>query len=334
MAAKKGIKKTTSPKVPVKKAPGKKAEVKAAREQLLKELFEPKTEQSVEESPMEQKKQEEKETTQLQPTQPSPVEEVQVPSAPAAVDTSPAQSQEAPVPIPVVTEVENTQESVVSPEPVVHDETPDSEPGQITDTQKAHAEAFEGDPNQEQDDNKKKWLLNMLIILFGAVLIVLLYFYLQSLRLGQPPQSAVVPTVSEAPETPTVTPKSAALTVKDLAKYPIEILNGSGIRGEAAKVQEQLEAQDFVVSDIGNADASTYEETLIQYGSDVPKAYVDMLKKELEKIYVVKVEELDEESDAVTVVVGSLTSDSKTDVDADVTPTKAAAKKATPTPEE
>lgn len=310
MAAKnsssKGTKKTTS-KTPAKKTPGKKAEVKAAREQLLKELFESKAGQTGEETPMEQKKQEDQENGEPKDTEVTSVEvvEVEVSSTPVEEESSP----------------EKLEEDPAVSEPVVRDETSTSEPEQVTDTQKAHAESFAGDPNQEQDDSKKKWLLNMLIILFGAVLIVLLYFYLQSLRLGQPPQKGVVPTISKSPTKPTVTPKVAALTKKDLAKYPIEVLNGSGVRGEAAKVQEQLEAQEFVISDIGNADASTYEETLIQYGSDVPKAFVDMLKKELEKTHVVKVEELDEKTDAVTVIVGSLTSDSETEVDSDVTPT-------------
>lgn len=201
-----------------------------------------------------------------------------------------------------------------SEQPVVHDETPNN----------PHADAFEGDPNQESDDGRKKWILNLLIILFGAVLVVLLYFYLQSLRLGHPPQKPAVPTVSETQVKPTVTPIEVTLTKKDLAKYPIEVLNGSGIRGEAAKVQELLEGSDYVVSDIGNANNSKYEETVIQYGAKVPKEFVDMLYKELGKTYIVKKEGLDEESGLVTVIVGSLTSDSE----------KTTTKKATPTPEE
>jgi len=51
----------------------------------------------------------------------------------------------------------------------------------------------------------------------------------------------------------------------DKRSFSIKILNGSGIRGEAAKIAENLKNQNFQITDVANADNFNYQETLINY---------------------------------------------------------------------
>ncbi len=90
-------------------------------------------------------------------------------------------------------------------------------------------------------------------------------------------------------------------------KYTIEVLNGSGISGEAARVKALLEKEGFIVSQVGNADESDNEETVIQVKSSVAKEWIDLLKTALGSSLVVsEPTSLDEEKTTdVVVIVGS-----------------------------
>lgn len=98
-------------------------------------------------------------------------------------------------------------------------------------------------------------------------------------------------------------------TAEEIAKnkYPIEVLNGSGIAGEAARVKALLEKEGFAISAVGNADESDIAETTIQAKSSVIKGWIDILKTTLsESLIVSEPTSLDdEESTDVIVTVGS-----------------------------
>lgn len=162
--------------------------------------------------------------------------------------------------------------------------------------------------DEDNGGSKKK-----IVIILAVVLVVLALgvgaFFLRDkimavLPIGSQKEAKVTPTSSPALATPTPTqvPKQV-----DKSKYEIKILNGSGIKGEAGKVQEILEAEDFTVSKTGNAPDFDYEETVIQAKSDVEKEFIDEIKKALEDAYKLgDVEILDEDSDDdVVVIVGS-----------------------------
>lgn len=84
----------------------------------------------------------------------------------------------------------------------------------------------------------------------------------------------------EPTETPTPTEKPV-----DLKAYNIQVLNGSGVTGEAAKVKASLEAAGFKVSETGNADKDDYENTQIAAKGTVNKQYMKKLEETLEKSY-------------------------------------------------
>ena len=93
----------------------------------------------------------------------------------------------------------------------------------------------------------------------------------------------------------------------DVSKYKIEVLNGSGISGEASKAKQLLEEEKFTVSSIGNADTVNYQKTIIQVKKTVSKEFLDKLKGFIDKSYVLNdTEELDESGEPdVIIIVGS-----------------------------
>lgn len=80
--------------------------------------------------------------------------------------------------------------------------------------------------------------------------------------------------------TPTFAPTPTKVKA-DLSKYEIEILNGTGIAGEAGRQKEVLEEKGFVISSIGNADNSNYTQTIIRTKKEVGEDFLDELKSVL-----------------------------------------------------
>ena len=114
----------------------------------------------------------------------------------------------------------------------------------------------------------------------------------------------VTPTPTpEATSTPEATPTVEAL---DLTEYSINILNGSGIAGQAGVVNDLLEEAGFDSLDTGNADSYDYEETEISLAESTPKAVFDAIKKALEDDYeVTKSDAIEEDSDYdILIIVG------------------------------
>ena len=141
------------------------------------------------------------------------------------------------------------------------------------------------------------------IFLLGALLGGI-FFYQSSVNKKINPTPT--PTNQQLESTsPTATPQA---TEVDLTKYPISILNGSGIKGEAGKTQELLEKAGFKVSGVGNASNYSYTETVIQAKSTIDKEFITKLSQTLEENYKVasKTQSLTSSSkDDVVVIVGN-----------------------------
>ncbi len=145
------------------------------------------------------------------------------------------------------------------------------------------------------------------LIIIGIVVLISLggFFWYRSVQSSPPttPTEKTAETTKEPTNTPT--PKEAK---KDA--YSIEILNGSGIEGEAGRAQELLEDAQYDVKSTGNADNYDYGETVIRAGRTVDEQWLEELRKELGKKYSVQseTETLNaSDSDAdVVVIVGNL----------------------------
>lgn len=158
--------------------------------------------------------------------------------------------------------------------------------------------------NDEQDfpesEKKKGMLRYFLLVMIVTFLIGLAFiggvyyatknknFSLSHLSLGL--LQKVSPTVTPIKTLPTAVPQQSASKSADLTAYTIEILNGSGISGEAAKVKDQLTSAGFKIGNIGNADRNDYMKTQLFAKKTVNSAYLDALKAVLNKAYVVETE--------------------------------------------
>ncbi len=153
----------------------------------------------------------------------------------------------------------------------------------------------------------KRSLIWNLIYTFG-ILIALVSGLLLFQQGKKPAQTQSVFTVSTP--TPTIVAEQEGLPTTeeiDLSQYNITVLNGSGKKGEAAKVKELLGKEKYQVVTIGNADKQTYKETIIKITGGVKEPFIDKLKSTLSKLYLVK-EEVEKSGDSksdVVLIIGS-----------------------------
>lgn len=144
----------------------------------------------------------------------------------------------------------------------------------------------------------KAWLgLYISLLVVAAIVSVSIYISVQNET--KVPQKAVVAEVTQIPS------EAPAPTVS-IAKneYSIIVQNGSGVPGEAARLQEILEDNGYVVSSVGNADTSEYEESVIRVNRTVEEKWLTELMALVEEFYPIT-EEVDESADEVVIIVGS-----------------------------
>jgi len=186
----------------------------------------------------------------------------------------------------------------VSPEVSATEQQPSLDP--LTDFKEKMSEEEQVPPYAP---TKKNFMWPILLVVFLALaLLGGVFIYKQGMNKG-----TQVNVVSLSP-TPTVTSIPTVATA-DLAKYEIEILNGSEVDGEAGRQKSNLEEKGFIISSVGNAQNSDYTKTIIQTKEKVEKGFLDKLKSVLEESFVVgETEELPEDADSdVIVILGSKT---------------------------
>jgi hypothetical protein len=86
--------------------------------------------------------------------------------------------------------------------------------------------------------------------------------------------------------TPTAIP---TITAVDPKSFQIEVLNGSGARGEAAKIANLLTPDNFVVAKADNAANFNFTQTQIEVKSTVPDSIIILLTKSLSGQYIPKI---------------------------------------------
>lgn len=160
-------------------------------------------------------------------------------------------------------------------------------------------------PEQEHiEGSKKKW--SWVIIGFITVVIIfiagVLWYFRENAVKQISQEDEITSTPSPSRVSPTPASDSAKLAI-DYSKYKIKVLNGSGIGGAAAKGKEILESEKFIVDEIGNAETSDYDLTVIHAKKEVPSAFLDKLKSVLEETYLLGSDEKLEETEEADVVI-------------------------------
>ncbi|HVZ58345.1 MAG TPA: LytR C-terminal domain-containing protein [Patescibacteria group bacterium] len=122
------------------------------------------------------------------------------------------------------------------------------------------------------------------------------------------PSATLTPAGHVTKTSPTPTPKvTVSPTPASSKNLEIEVLNGSGIKGEAGKVASLLKNDGYSISSTGNADSFAYQKTVIQIKKS-KQSFATQLEKDLASAYTVdsSIKTLAESSavDAI-VIVGS-----------------------------
>ncbi len=135
--------------------------------------------------------------------------------------------------------------------------------------------------------------LRILLIFITALLVGgiavggFLYYSQMQASEGQTPIMAepTVPVAAEPTEDPEATGSAQAA---ELAELSVQILNGSGTAGEAARVRDALETGGFAKFSLGNADSYDYTDTEVQMREGLPESVFEAVETALEDYTVVE----------------------------------------------
>lgn len=134
-------------------------------------------------------------------------------------------------------------------------------------------------PGEKKEKKSKKGLIVIVII----VLVLLaaggwFLFQKKSKTNENISQTSSISPTGEIASTPTERPV-------DKSEVSIEILNGSGVSGEAAKLKSVLSELDYTDIEVGNASSSDYVTTEVTFKSSVGDEVKDEITDKLESIY-------------------------------------------------
>ncbi|MDD5083956.1 MAG: LytR C-terminal domain-containing protein [Candidatus Moranbacteria bacterium] len=158
---------------------------------------------------------------------------------------------------------------------------------------------------------KRLLIIFFIVFILGSVAVSGMFMFNRSVKAPIKQESVIadIPIEVAKPSVPQdnadgLVPPSGSGAVAD---YAISILNGSGIRGEAAGVEKLVRAEGATKVRIGNADNNSYTKTKIRAKKTVPPSMSQSIVKVLSSRYVVEdVEILDDGAeDDIMVIVGS-----------------------------
>ena len=161
--------------------------------------------------------------------------------------------------------------------------------------------------------SRERYLLKIFLVVCLVGGISVIFFVKQKILQKKVPVTVVdslpstlsIPSIDQIIPPETVVEKIPA--VSEIATpYTVEILNGSGVTGEAAKAGNLLQNTAFIINHIGNADNAKYVTTRIRMKSHVTQLVQDAVMTDLSAVYVCdKVEVLDDTAvNDIMIIVG------------------------------
>lgn len=142
-------------------------------------------------------------------------------------------------------------------------------------------------PPGSSSGKKGKKTAGVVLLVIALILILGGTFYFLGQKRKNAEEAEATPesnlyVVSEVPETPS-TPE--AEEVVDKKTISIQILNGTGIVGEASYLKEKLQLLGYEDIEAANADSQDYTATSVSFASSLSKSVVNEITDELEKVY-------------------------------------------------
>ena len=162
--------------------------------------------------------------------------------------------------------------------------------------------------HQKESSFNILWILIPGMLLLGLLIggIFAYVFGIQKISDSQKSNTSGTQNITVEP-TAAPTSKPTASPSASLSKYKIKILNGSGIKGEAGKVQTLIEAAGFTVLSTGNAATYDYTKTQITLKTGIDPDFVSTLAATLKKNYQLEnTKILSSQINDITIIVGSL----------------------------
>lgn len=215
-------------------------------------------------------------------------------------------------------EEEKIQQDINQGETFEQASKPTAEPAVSRRDRKSHPKA-----------NKKVLVIIIVIIL----IVVAAVFLLREPNIQVEPISEPTPTTQQE-VSPTTTPSTAPVNKEEIS---IQVLNATGIAGQAAYLQAQLEELGYSEIDVGNSDEDT-ETTTATFASSVSEQVKSEISDRLKSLY----KEVDVKQGSVSgydirIVAGLrkgqvLPTNTPVPTKSPITPTPTATSSATPTP--
>lgn len=145
---------------------------------------------------------------------------------------------------------------------------------------------FPGANQSSMPEQKKNWKWLIVLILFLVVIGGVTFFVFKSSRSASSPEESPTPDTSSltnvATPAPTSTPSS---TPSDKTQIKIQILNGTGIAGEAGYLSDQLKKLSYTNLTPGNAPTQNATNTEVIFSSSVGSDVVTEITSKLKELY-------------------------------------------------
>lgn len=178
-----------------------------------------------------------------------------------------------------------------------------------------NSEAVKEEPIKVKENKPQKessfnilWILIPGMLLLGLLIGGIFAYVFGIQKISNPIKTDVTSTQNTTVE-PTLSPtaKPEASPSANLGRYKIKILNGSGIKGEAGKVQTLIETAGFTVLSAGNATTYDYTKTQITIKTGIDPDFVSTLVATLKKDYQLEdPKTVSSQTNDITVTVGNL----------------------------
>jgi outer membrane biosynthesis protein TonB len=208
--------------------------------------------------------------------------------------------------------VEEAEEEVdkdkAIPETEEKPEEETSEKKQEVDKAKPEVES-ETDQNKPPSDKIPFWILFIAFLMglaLGAGLIGGIFYYRTKVENAPPNQEKQLPSSQIEDTSQNSSPTPQAQEENNLSSYSVEILNGSGIKGEAGKVEGLLSDAGFSDTTASNASSYDYTDTQVALKAAVPDEVFTKIEETLSTYKIKRVDDLGDSSKYdVVITVGS-----------------------------
>lgn len=150
---------------------------------------------------------------------------------------------------------------------------------------------------EEAVENKEKSAnsvpLKQYVILIGCVLFLVVALGAAAMNLGLLPNTkpngpispTAIPPQSTKPTLPTSTTLAPTEKTQDKKTVSIQIVNGSGITGQASLVKEHLAAIGYTNVQIGSTNSATTSSTIVAFSKSMNSSFVDEIVTELQTLF-------------------------------------------------